>query len=202
MTTAIPSQQRLKSAGVGAIFRPRDLEPLGVSFPVLQRMVATGAVVKIGPGVYRLAEAEPTELETIAMVGSAIPNGIVCLLSALAVHGIGTQSPHQVWVALDRKSHKPQRLGKVVHIVRFSGRMLTYGVERHEILGVPVRVTSAARTIVDCFRYRNKIGVDVAIEALRDAVQTRKVTVGELARVADVCRARTVMRPYLEAIAS
>ena len=101
---------RLKAAGIGVFFRPRDLERLEVSFRELQHLVSAGAVSKIGRGLYRLSSVEPTELETIALVCSAVPGGIVCLLSALAIHGIGTQSPHDVWIALDRKARKPARL--------------------------------------------------------------------------------------------
>lgn len=191
---------RLREAGLGAFFRPRDLAPLGVSFPALQRLVAKGEVQKVGPGLYRLSEAEPTELETIAMVASAVPAGIICLLSALRVHGIGTQAPHEVWLAIDRKARKPTRLPARVRIVRFSGPMLTYGVKTQHILSVPVRVTSPARTVVDCFRYRNKLGLEVAGEALRDALRSRLVTVDEIVRTAEVCRARTVLQPYLEAM--
>jgi len=200
MTSGRLNGNRLRKAGLGAFFRPRDLAPLGVSFPALQRLVAKGEVQKVGPGLYRLSEAEPTELETIAMVASAVPAGIICLLSALRVHGIGTQAPHEVWLAIDRKARKPLRLPAKVRIVRFSGPLLTYGVKTHYTLGVPVRVTSPARTIVDCFRYRNKLGLEVAAEALRDALRSRLVTVDEIARTAEVCRARTVMQPYLEAM--
>jgi predicted transcriptional regulator of viral defense system len=190
---------RLKAAGIGAFFRPRDLEPLEIPFAELQRSVATGTVEKVAPGVYRVTEAEPTEFETFAMVISVVPKGIVCLLSALTLHGLGTQAPHEVWLALDRKARRPARLPARVRIVRFSGPALSYGVETRPILGVPVRVTSPARTIVDCFRYRGKIGLDVALEALRDAIQTRRVAVDEIMRAAEVLRARTVISPYLEA---
>ncbi len=201
MVTTLTESQ-LEAAGIGSVFRPRDLERLGISIAALQRLVAAGVAEKIGPGVYRLTAAETTELETIAMVAAAVPNGIVCLLTALAIHGIGTQAPHQVWLAIPRKDRKPTRLGSLVRVVRFSGAMLSYGVETREVLGVPVRITSPARTIVDCFRYRNKVGLDVAIEALRDAIASRITTVDEIARAAEVCRARTVMRPYLEALSA
>src|SRR5438093_11963641 len=127
---------RLKSAGVGAFFRPRDLEPLDIAFPELQRLVAAGAVEKVGAGLYRLEAAEPSEFETLAMVASAAPGGIICLPSALRLHGIGTQAPHEVWLALDRKARKPARLPAKVRVVRFSGAMLTYGIETRRILGV------------------------------------------------------------------
>jgi predicted transcriptional regulator of viral defense system len=202
MATAGLTTAKLQRAGVGAFFRPRDLGPLGVSFRDLQRLTAAGDVEKIGPGLYRLTNAPVSEFETIAMVASAIPGGIICLLSALRLHDIGTQAPHEVWVALDRKARKPSsaRLLARVRFVRFSGVMLHYGVITRPVLGVPVRVTSPARTVVDCFRYRRKFGIDVAIEALREAIRMRKATIGEIDRAADVCRARTVLQPFLEAL--
>jgi predicted transcriptional regulator of viral defense system len=196
----IPAQ--LQAAGVGAFFRPRDVLPLGISFRQLQRLVTAGTVERIGGGLYRLSEAEPDEYETIAMVASAAPDAIVCLLSALQVHGIGTQSPHLVWLAIDRKARIPRRLPAKVRVVRFSGPMLTYGVVTHSMQGVKVHLTNPARTVVDCFRYRNKIGLDVAMEALRDAVRSRKAAVSEIDRAAEVCRIRTVIGPYLEALSA
>jgi predicted transcriptional regulator of viral defense system len=201
MDTPRLTKARLDAVGVGAFFRPRDVLPLGVSFRQLQRLAAEGTVGTLGGGLDRLSEVEPNELETIAMVASAAPNAIVCLLTALRVHGIGTQSPHEVWIALDRKGRKPRRVPTRLRIVRFSGAMLTYGVVKRSMLGVPVSITSPARTVVDCFRYRNKVGIDVAMEALRDAVRSRVTTVSEIVRAAEVCRARTVLRTYLEALA-
>jgi len=191
---------RLATARVGAFFRPRDVLPLGVTFRGLQRLVAEGRVERLGKGLYRLAEVEPDENETLAMVASAVPTSIICLLSALRVHGIGTQSPHQVWIAIDRKARRPRSLPTNVRIVRFSGAMLTYGILDQTMLGVPVRITSPARTVVDCFRYRNKIGLDVAKEALSDSLRSRLATVSEILRAAEVCRARSVLTPYLDAI--
>ena len=192
----------LRRAGIGAFFRPRDVAPLGVSYYHLQRLVAEGHAEKAGPGLYRLSDVETTETETIVMVASAVPHAIVCLLSALRVHEIGTQSPRQVWLAIDRKARKPRRLPAEVSIVRFSGQMLTYGVVTQSMQGVRVQITTPARTVVDCFRYRNKIGLDVAMEALRDAVRSRKAMVSEIDRAAEVCRIRTVIAPYLEALSA
>ncbi len=192
----------LHAAGVGTFFRPRDVLPLGMSFRQLQRLVVDGTVERIGDGVYRLSEVEPDEFETIAMVAAAAPDAIVCLLSALRVHEIGTQSPHQVWLAIDRKARIPRRLPAKVRIVRFSGQMLTYGVVTQSMQGVKVHLTNPARTVVDCFRYRNKIGLDVAMEALRDAVRSRKAMVSDIDRAAEVCRIRTVIGPYLEALSA
>ena len=200
--SATITKESLQATGIGAFFRPRDIKPLGVSFRQLQSLVSKGVIEDLGSGLYRLSEVEPTELETIAMVASAAPNAIVCLLTALRIYEIGTQSPHEVWIALDRKSRKPTRLPAKTHIVRFSGVMLTYGVISRPILGVPVSITSPARTVVDCFRYRNKVGIDVAMEALRDSIRTRKANVDEISRAAEVCRARTVMKTYLEALSA
>jgi predicted transcriptional regulator of viral defense system len=199
MTALSLTTSRLESAGIGAFFRPRDLEALDIRFAELQRLVAAGMVEKVGPGLYRLAAAEPSEFETFALVASAVPRGIICLLSALAFHGIGTQVPHEVWLGLDRKARRPTRIPAKLRIVRFSGAMLTYGVERRPIAGVPMRITSPARTVVDCFRYRNKIGLDVALEALRDGLRSRTATVDQITRAAEICRVGTVIKPYLEA---
>ena len=163
-------------------------------------MVSRGIAENFGNGLYRLTEVDATELETIAMVAAAIPNSVVCLLTALHIHDIGTQSPRDVWIALDRKARKPTHPPSRVRIVRFSGPMLTYGVMHRSALGGPFRITSPARTVVDCFRYRNKFGLDIALEALDDGLRTRAVTVSEIMRVAEACRARTVIESYLDAL--
>ncbi len=162
-------------------------------------MVREGDAERVARGVYRLRASQATELDTVAAVSVRVPGAIVCLLSALAIHGIGTELPREVWIALDRKARKPRVDDLPVRIVRFSGAMLRYGVETRVVQGVDVRITSAARTVVDCFRYRNKIGVDVALEALRDAVGQRAAIANEIVRAAEVCRIYSVMRPYLEA---
>ena len=196
----LSSFDNLREAGIGSIFRPRDVAPHGISHRGLQSLVSSGTVEKLGKGLYRLSATEPTELETIAMVAAATPNAIFCLLTALSLHDIGTQSPHEVWIAIDRKAHKPTHFPARVRVMRFSGAMLTYGVVRDVAQGVPYQVTSPARTVVDCFRYRNKLGLDVALEALQDVLRSKSATVDEITRAAEVCRIRTVLRPYLEAI--
>ena len=190
----------LQEAGVGAYFRPRDLAPLGISHRGLQDMVSRGVAENLGNGLYRLTEVPATELETIAMVAAAIPNAVVCLLTALQFHDIGTQTPHETWIALDRKARKPAHPPARLRIVRFSGPMLTYGVVPRTALGVQFRITSPARTVVDCFRYRNKFGIDFALEALHDVLRSRTVSVDEIMRAAEFCRAQTVMRSYLKAL--
>lgn len=184
------------------LLRPRDLEELGIPRGRLQGMIRRGEVTRIARGLYRLSDAPLTEMETVAAVSKRIPGAVICLLTALHVHGVGTQAPRQVWIGLDRKAWKPQTSGLPLRVVRFSPTMLSYAVQTRVVLGVPVRITSPARTVVDCFRYRRKIGLDVALEALRDAVTSRKATVDEILRVAEVGRIRTVIAPYLESITS
>jgi Predicted transcriptional regulator len=162
-------------------------------------MVRRGEIQRVGRGVYRPLD-EATEMDSVAAVCARVPNGIVCLLTALAIHRIGTQLPPDVWIALDRKSRKPKIHDLPVRLVRFSGAMLTYGVEGHAIQGVNARITSPARTVVDCFRYRNKIGIDVALEALKESLRTRRATVDAIIRAAQVCRVYSVMSPYLQAV--
>ena len=162
-------------------------------------MVARGEVEKVDRGLYSRTE-DATELDTVATVCARVPGAIVCLLSALLIHDIGTQLPAKVWIAIDRKARKPRIDGLPVRIVRFSGPMLRYGIDERQIQGVTVRITSPARTVVDCFRYRNKIGIDVALEALKDALGQRRVAVDAIVRAAQVCRADTILKPYMEAM--
>lgn len=189
-------------ARLPGLLRADDLEAQGIPRQRLTGMLRRGEIQRVSRGIYRLHDAPLSELETIAAVSKRIPGAIVCLLTALHVHGIGTQAPRDVWVALDRKARKPRVPGLPVRVVRFSGPMLSYAIGSREVLGVTVRITSPARTVVDCFRYRNKVGLDVALEALRDAIRSRKATMDEIVRVAEVCRIQTVISPYLEAVAS
>lgn len=181
------------------IFRLQDLDAAGLTRARLRTMVARGEAERLGWGLYRRAST-PTELDTVATVCARVPDGVVCLLTALAIHRIGTQAPSDVWLAIDRKARKPTLDGLPVHVVRFSGAMLHYGIEERQVQGVVVRLTSPARTVIDCFRYRNKVGLDVALEALKDSLRTRRVSVAALSRAAEVCRASSVIKPYLEAV--
>lgn len=184
------------------IFKPQDLVRLGFSRNQITSLLAVGKVERVAWGLYRAKDSKATELETIALVCKKFPHAVVCLFSALRVQGIGTQAPREVWIALDRKARKPSVPGLPVRIVRFSRPMLRYGIVTKVVQGVPVKITTPARTVVDCFRYRKKFGLDVALEALRDVIHRRLVTMDELVRAAEVCRVRTVMRPYLEAFSS
>lgn len=181
------------------IFRHQDLDQIGLTRGRLRGMVRRGDAERVGRGLYRRI-GEVTELDTVATVCARVPGAIVCLLTALSIHDIGTQLPHEVWIALDRRARKPRLEDLPVRIVRFSGPMLRYGVERRVVQGVAVSITSPARTVVDCFRYRNKIGLDIALEALKDTIRRRRATVDEISRAAEFCHVATVLKPYLEAI--
>lgn len=182
------------------LLRARDLEALGYSRSNLQRLLKQGKVECVSRGLYRTTADEPSEHYTLAAVAKRVPKGVVCLLTALAYHHIGTQMPREVWIAIDRKARKPRILDLPVRVVRFSGPALHYGVQEIQIEGVPVRITSPARTVVDCFRYRNKVGLDVALEALRDAFEERKATMAEIHRAAEMCRAKSIILPYLHSL--
>jgi len=178
--------------------RAKDLEHCKIPRVYLQRLVASGKLVKHGRGLYGLPNAEITEHHSLAQACKRVPHGVVCLLSALSYHGLTTQAPFEVWMALDRTAWLPHVGNPKLRIVRFSGAAITDGIEETTIEGVSVRVYGVAKTVADCFKYRNKIGIDVAMEALRDAWRQKKCTMEALWRYAKVCRVANVMRPYLE----
>jgi predicted transcriptional regulator of viral defense system len=180
------------------LVRPRDLSPHGILPIHLRRLVQRGRLVQPIRGVYAVAAHEPTLHHSLATVCKRIPRGVVCLISALAFHEIGTQLPSIVWLAIEERSRPLATKGLPVRIVRFSGAALTEGVQEYQIEGVMVRVTNPAKTVVDCFKFRNKTGLDVALEALRNAWRKRKVTMAELDHFAKIDRVTNVMRPYLE----
>ena len=182
------------------IVRPRDLAARGIAREHLIRLLRRGALTRTARGIYTLTGAPVTEHHGLALVCKQAPGAVVCLLSALQFHGLTTQQPHQVWIAVAVKARKPSITWPAARIVRFSGAALAEGVESHLIEGVPVRVYGIAKTVADCFKYRRKIGTDVAIEALRDALRNR-VSVDAIYRFAKICRVANVIRPYLESVA-
>ena len=191
------NQDTLHEAGIGNFFRPSQLEPLGIPYHRLRQLEAEETVERVGWGLYRLADAEPTERYSIASVCARVPNAIVCLLSALQVHEIGTQLPRQIWIAIPHKARPPSRGNIGIHLIRFSGAALSYGLQETKFEEVPARITSPARTIVDCFRFQRLIGREAALEALREALQDRKVTGASLMRVLEVLPSRR-LRAILE----
>lgn len=193
-------QQILALLARTGVLRPRDLKPLGISGVYLNKLHAEGVLDRISRGLYALADSEPSGNRSMVEAAKLVPHGAVCLLSALRFHDLTTESPFEVWLAISRKARLPKVDYPVLRIVRYSGDALSFGLQSHEIEGLSVRVYSPAKTVADCFKYRNKIGLDVAIEALRDCLSQRKATVDELWAAAKVCRVSNVIRPYLEAI--
>lgn len=196
-----PREQLLTLVGRLGILRPRDLEPLGIPREYLVRLVAEGVLVRPARGLYALATVEPDENQTLAEACKRVPHGVVCLLSALQYHGLTTQVLFEVWIAISSKARRPKVDYPPLRVVRFTGTGLTDGVEVRPSSGGEVRVTTPARTVVDCFAYRNKIGLDVALEALRDCRTQKRATMDHLHRMAQSRRMANVMRPYLEGVA-
>lgn len=182
------------------VLRSRDLARYGIAREYLTRLTQAGLLERTGRGLYVLPDAELTEHHSLAEAAKRVPAGVVCLLSALRFHDLTTQAPFEAWLALPPTARHPRPSSPPLRIVRFSGPALTKGVEEHLIEGVRVRVYNPAKTVADCFKYRNKIGLDVALEALRETWRERRATMDELWRYAEVCRVATVMRPYLESL--
>jgi predicted transcriptional regulator of viral defense system len=178
----------------------RELGAAGIHRQVLSRLVEAGELERVARGLYRLPDGPLTEHHGLAVASAAVPQGVICLISALAFHGIGTQLPHEVWMAIDRRARRPTLRQPPLRVVRPSGEAFRAGVETHRVEGQTLRVYGVAKTLADCFKYRNKIGLDVALEALREAWRARRFTMDELERYAAVCRVQRVMRPYLEAL--
>ena len=183
------------------IVRPRDVEAIGIPREYLLRLMRQGDVRRTGRGVYELTQSKPTEHHSLAVVAKEIPNGVFCLLSALRFHELTTQQPSAVWIGIHVRSRSPRCSTTACRLVRYSGKTLTAGAEVHRLEGIPVRIFSVAKTVADCFKYRGKIGLDVAIEALKETLVRKKATVDEIDRFSRICRVSRVMRPYLEALA-
>jgi predicted transcriptional regulator of viral defense system len=200
---SLDSRQRDRLAAAAkskAILQPRDFTRLAIHPQEVSRLVQKGELLRVGRGRYVLPEAEHSENLGLALVAAAVPRATICLLSALRYHNIGTQAPHEVWIAVEQGATRPRLDYPPVRVVLVSGRAFTYGVERHVIDGVPVRVYSAAKTVADCFKFRHKIGLDVVLEALREGLRSKRVNREALWAAAKVCRVTAVIRPYLEAI--
>jgi predicted transcriptional regulator of viral defense system len=183
------------------IVRSRDLEAHGISRTLLARLVEEELVIREARGLYVAARHEPSEAHTLVQVAKRVPEAVFCLLTALRFHELTTQSPSEVWIAIAEKARRPSLDHPRLRVARFSGAALTTGVETHRVEGVTIRVTTAAKTVADCFKYRNKIGIDVAVEALRDFTRKYRGGSNELARCARVCRVARIMQPYLDSIA-
>jgi predicted transcriptional regulator of viral defense system len=193
-------QAILALASQRVLLRARDLTAQALPTVVLSRLVTAGKLERVARGIYSLPGSSLGEHRSLAEVALRVPRGVVCLLSALRVHGIGTQAPFEVWLAIPPRSPVPRLSQPAIHVVRMSGPALTEGVERIQVDGVAVPVYCAAKTVADCFKYRNKIGLDVALEALRDGWEQRKLSMDALWHYAAIDRVANVMRPYLESV--
>ena len=189
----------VKKAGV---LRPRDLKPYGIPRTYLSRLHAIGKLQRISRGLYVLPSTNVSEHRSLAESCKRIPKGVICLLSALRFHELTTQSPYEVWLAIGEKAWRPRMEYPPLRIVHFSSVALSAGVEEHRIEGVIVHVFTPAKTVADCFKYRNKIGLDVAIEALRECWRAKRCTMDDLWQYANICRVQNVIRPYLESLAA
>lgn len=168
----------------------------------LAQLAKQGRVRKISRGLYATPQRKESEFSSFSEIASKHPKALVCLVSALSFHGLTTQAPHEVWIAIGNKDRIPTMSYPPLRVVHFGGETLTEGVASHMMDGVEVKVTNVAKTIADCFKFRHKIGLDVALEALKEAVQSKRVTINELWHYSQLCRVHNVMRPYLEGLAA
>ena len=196
----ITQHPALELANKLGFVRARDLASVGAAGGTLQHLLKTGSLVKVGRGVYASPSRKQTELDDLGPIAIKYPRLVFCLLTALQVHGLTMQSPHEVWVAVGQKARAPNIEYPPLHVVRMSD--VDYGITIISVDGVVrIPVTNVAKTIADCFKFRNKIGLDVALEALRDAWQKKKLTMDDLWQAAEHCRVANVMRPYMESLA-
>ena len=194
------TQRVLNLARQQGLLRAVDLDAIGAPRVVLTRLIAAGLLDRVGRGLYRPPNHPVSEREGLAVVAAKVPQAVFCLLTALQFHGLTTQLPHQIWIAMPRGSHPPRVDYPPVKMVQFTGDAYSAGIEEVERDGVMLRVYGVAKTVADCFKHRNKIGLDVALEALKDAWRSRKVTMAELSHFAKINRVERVMQPYLEAV--
>lgn len=194
------TQRVLDLARQKGLLRASDLDTIEAPRIVLTRLTAAGLLDKVGRGLYRLPSRPGSEHESLATVATKVPQAVFCLLTALQFHELTTQLPHQIWIAMPRGSHVPRIDDPPIRMVQMTGEVYSEGIETVERDGVALRVYSVAKTVADCFKHRNKIGLDVALEALKDVRAKRRASADDLWRYAKFCRVANVMRPYLEAI--
>ena len=189
-----------KLASQKHVLRARDLDEIGIPRNYLLRLVQRGTLERVGRGLYAVPNAEITEHQSLLEAALRVPNGVICLLSALRFHGLTTQAPFEIWIAINRKAWRPRISSPPVRVVRFSGAAFTFGILVHTIGGTQLRIYDPAKTVADCFKYRQKIGLDVALEALRDCYRQKKATIDQIWKAAQVCRVSNVIRPYMETL--
>lgn len=197
MTAADKAIEIISKSGMA---RLRELKAAGIPEVVVARLTRAGRVVRLARGLYQLPDADLQTSHTLAEVAKIVPKGVICLISALVYHELSLQMPPFVWVAIEVHTRQPKHRYPPMRFVRFGKKAMTEGIERHVIEGVPIKITSPAKTIVDCFRFRNKIGVDIAISAMREALHKRRCTPDEIIRHARSLRIASIVQPYLEAM--
>jgi predicted transcriptional regulator of viral defense system len=196
------SELILSLARTNGLLRTRDVDHAGVPRAILAGLAQDGRLVKISRGLYSLPERPGSEHDSIVEVAARSKTGVLCLISALRFHELTTQQSSEIWLAIPHKAHAPRIAYPPLRIVRMSGEAMTQGIDEIDVAGTAVRVFCIAKTVADCFKFRNKIGIDVALEALREAWQERRVNMDDLWRYAEVCRVTNVMRPYIESLTS
>ena len=201
MSKVSKSKKVLDIARKAGILRAHELSKHGIPRVYLQRLEQQGLLVREARGLYVHPDAKITENHSLAEAAKRVSHGVVCLLSALRFHGLTTQAPSEIWLAIAWKARAPKRDTQPLRIVRMSGKALTEGVEQHQIEGVSVKIYNPAKTVADCFKYRNKVGLDVALEALRDYRRKHRAGMDKLWYFANICRVARIMQPYLEALA-
>jgi len=192
--------QLLELTRHSGIVSTAEVRSQGIHHEYIRQLCGEGKLVRVGRGLYMLPDAEVTAHYGLAQASKAVPKGVICLLSALRFHEIGTEAPREVWIAIDRRAARPRVKHPKMRIVRYSGKALSEGIGEYIIEGVSVKIYNPAKTVADCFKYRNKIGLDVALDALRDVIRKRKCTTDKLWHYAKICRITKTIRPYLEAL--
>ena len=193
-------QRVLDLASQKGLLRANDLQDIQAPRIVLTRLTASGLLERVGRGLYRLSSQPGSELEGVAAVATKVPQAVFCLLTALQFHELTTQLPRHVWISMPRGSHVPRIGFPPIKMVQMTGAAYSDGIETFERDGVKLRVYCAAKTVADCFKHRNKIGLDVALEALRDCLRRKKAAPSAILEAARVSRVENVLRPYLEAL--
>ena len=193
-------EQLKKMFARNRIVRASTIRDAGISAQFITNMLRNGEITRLGRGVYSLAEAAATEMSDIEALSHVVPRGVICLVSALRFHGLTDENPHEISVAVKHGSHPPKIEYPPVQFFVFSGLAYSSGVESHSVNGTELRVYSIEKTIADCFKYRNKIGLDIAVSALQDAVKKGKVNYNSLWESAKICRVSKIIRPYMEAV--
>ena len=194
------NEKVLKIAKEKGIVRASDLEAEGISRNYLYAFCKSGLLQKLSRGLYTLPDGPITEHINLIEVAKRIPNTVICLISALSFHDLTTQIPHEIWVTLPRGAWRPKIDYPPLNLTYVSGDAYSFGIQEHIIQGVAVKMYSPAKTVADCFKFRNKVGMDVAMEAIRDVWRSRKATMDELVNAAEICKVSKVMLPRLEAI--